>query len=291
VAKQDGRRVIPEEFDELGPDDVKVIIRQTDRGDTIEDADLEAEDFGGFGLTAEDGSDLLTGRIGRGPKGWAGIPPSRSPPFILQAIRQAEQVPPRLDPEGDRAEWLERVERRLEQIERQPTKLDLFREWKYLRLREHTERRIQALYCRRYKPSATLEAKRFPKLPAIATKLLPKIARRQPAAERRAELAGLVAQFLAYGGKVAQCPSEMTTVQLARGKRKIKIGRPLFGERPLTAAERKRRSRAKWKLPIAHRPLRLAPVRCLGSAPDRGRWRRNQCLVTAWSGGFCCVRC
>jgi hypothetical protein len=175
-------------------------------------------------------------------------------------------VPPQVDPERDRAEW----SRRVEQVERQPTKFDLFREWKYSRLGEHTERRIQALYCRRYRPSATLEARRFPKLPAIATKLLPQDSQRQSAATRRADLNDLIAQFFAAGGKVTQCAPETTTAQLAKiERRKIKIGRPLIGERPLTPAERKRRSRAKWKLPNAYRSPTVGarPVPRLRSRP------------------------
>jgi hypothetical protein len=171
-------------------------------------------------------------------------------------MQAAEQnVPPRHTPERDRAEELERLERRLRKLT-EPTDPNagpsasyacgILREERFALLAQHTERRIQALYCRRYKPSRALEAKRFPKLPGVATKLLPKEAKRQPAAERRAELNLLLAD---YDGKITVCPPETTTAK----KRKKKMGRPLIGKRPMTTAERKRRSRAKWKLPNAYR--------------------------------------
>jgi hypothetical protein len=243
VAEQNGRRVIPDEIDELGPDSLKVT--DTDRG-TIEDADLYAENFGGFGLSRKDRTDsLVIGRASRGPKGWAGTQPDGPSPETVQAIREAEQRRPEVTQERDRAEWLDAIER--------PAAgsigLILAREFKFHRLAEHTERRIQKLFCRRYRPSAALEAKRFPRLPTIATKLLLKEARQQPAAECRAELAGLVAEYLAAGGRIKQCPPE---TMAARPEKKI--GRPLIGVQPLTPAERKRRSRANGNFLL--RPLR-----------------------------------
>jgi hypothetical protein len=271
-----------EEWEETASDGLKVTIRETDRGGTVETAALHNENFGGFGDKGLDGPYTARFRAkrrrrpgighnrppvrllkcrhligGAGPTGWAGIQPSGPPPFVCQAVRRAEQKPPRVNPERDRAEWLERVEHRLEQIERQPTKLDLFREWKYSRLREHTERRIRALYTRRYKPSAALEAKRFPKLGKVATKFLPKEARRQPAAERRAELSVFVANYLARGGKIAICSPETTTAQLNKRKTKTKMGRLCIGEKPMSPAERKRRERERKKLEEIK--LRLPP--------------------------------
>jgi hypothetical protein len=72
---------------------------------------------------------------------------------------------------------------------------------------------------------------------------LPKEARQPPAAERRAELNVLVADYLCHRGKVTICPPETTTAQLNKRKTKTKMGRPLIGRRPMTAAERKRRQR------------------------------------------------
>lgn len=250
MTKPKKRRGIPEELDKIGPDSLKVTIRQTDRGDTVEDADLYTENFGGFGLAGEDRGDFLGGRTGRGPKGWAGVPPSGLPPFVQQAIRAAEKL------RGPDLGAPDRVD-------------GVLREEKLSLLAQHTEQRIQALYCRRHKPSAALEAKRFPKLPAIAAKLVPKEARQQPAAERRVELNLLVANYLARGNEIAICPPETTTAQLNKRKTKTKMGRPLIGKRPMTAAERKRRSRAKWKQPTPAAPLQLAKCPAPRLVPDR----------------------
>jgi hypothetical protein len=279
-----------------------VVIRQTDRGDIAETVDLYDEGFGGFGDKGPDGP--YTGRFGvkrkrrpglghnrppvrllkcrhliggGGPTGWAGVQPSEPPPFVRQAIRQAEQKLPHdpwATPGRDRAEELERLERRLRRLE-EPTDPNagpsasfargILREEKFALLAQHTERRIQKLYCRRYKPSAALEAKRFPKLARVATKLLPKEVRRQPAAERRAGLEALVADYLARGGKITACPPETATAQLNKRKTKTKMGRPLIGKRTMTAAERKRRSRAKWKQPTPAAPYSWRNVRHRGS--------------------------
>jgi hypothetical protein len=114
-----------------------------------------------------------------------------------------------------------------------------------------------------------LEAKRFPKLPVVATKLLPKEARRQPAAERRAELSLLLADYLARGGEITICRPETASAQLKKQKPKAKMGRPPIGERPMTAAERKRRSRAKWKQPTPAAPYSLAKCPAPRLVPDR----------------------
>jgi hypothetical protein len=284
VGKREEQRKIPEEIDKIGPDSLKVIIRQTDRGDTVEDADLYDKGFGGFGDKGLDGPHTARFRVkrkpksgighnrppgqlfkcrhligGAGPIGWAGVQPSEPPPFVRQAVRELEQVRP--DPDWrPHADWLETLGRRLGKLD-EPTDPNagpsasfargVLREERFQFLAQHTERRVQKLYCRRYKPSAVLEAKRFPKLPAVATKLLPKEARQPPAAERRAKLNVLVANYLARGGEIAICPPETTTAQLNKRKTKTKMGRPLIGKRPMTAAERKRRSRAKWKQPNA----------------------------------------
>ena len=131
MKKPKKRRGIPEELDKIGPDSLKVIIRQTDRGDTVEDADLYTENFGGFGLAREEAGDFLGGRAGRGPKGWAGVPPSGLPPFVQQAIRAAEKL------RGPDLGAPDRVD-------------GVLREEKLSLLAQHTEQRIQALYCRRH---------------------------------------------------------------------------------------------------------------------------------------------
>src|SRR5262249_26668055 len=79
---------------------------------------------------------------------------------------------------------------------------------KFSFLAQHTEVRIQAAWCRRYRPSRELEAKRFPKLKRIETKLLPKEApgRAQRRATMRAELNALELP------EVTPCPSEWTSV-------------------------------------------------------------------------------
>jgi hypothetical protein len=268
-----------EEWDETAPDGLKVTIRETDRGDTVETSALYDENFGGFGDEGSDGAYTTRFRAkrkrppgighnrppvrvlkcrhligGAGPTGWAGIQPSGPPPFVRQAVRQAEQeLPLWLTPEQDRAEEQERLEWRLDQLEK-PTDpkagpsasfaRGILREEKFQLLAQHTERRIQALHCRRYKPSSALEAKRFPKLGKVATKLLPKEARRQPAAERRAELEVLVADYFARGGKITICPSET----VSKRKTKKKMGRRCIGEKPMSPAERKRRERERRKL-------------------------------------------
>jgi hypothetical protein len=298
VGKRQERRGIPEEIDTIGPDSLKVTIQQTDRGDAVETADLYDEDFGGFGDWGLDGPYTERFRVegkrrlgighspgqllkcrhligGAGPTGWVGVQPSGPPPFVRQAVQAAEQSV-RLwhASECDRAEELERLEWRLKRLV-EPTDPNagpsasyargVLREEKFALLAQHTERRIQALYCRRYKPSAALEAKRFPKLPVVATKLLPKEARRQPAAERRAELSLLLADYLARGGEITICRPETASAQLKKQKPKAKMGRPPIGERPMTAAERKRRSRAKWKQPTPAAPYSLAKCRHRGS--------------------------
>jgi hypothetical protein len=267
-----------EEWEETASDGLKVTIRETDRGDTVETAALHDENFGGFGDKGLDGPYTARFRAkrrrrpgighnrppvrflkcrhligGAGPTGWAGIQPSGPPPSVCQAIRQTEQsVPPCLTPERDWAEEQERLEWRIKQLDESTDPnagpsasfaRGILREERLQLLSQHTERRIQALYCRRYKPSKALEAKRFPKLLVVSTKLLPKEARRQPAAERRAELNALVANYLARGGEIAICPPETTTAQLNKRKTKTKMGRRLIGRRPMTAAERKRRQR------------------------------------------------
>jgi hypothetical protein len=250
VKKRKKRRGIPEELDKIGPDSLKVTIRQTDRGDTVEDANLCDENFGGFGLAREDKGDFLGGRAGRGPKGWAGVLPSEPPPFVQQAIRAAEKL------RGPDLGATDRVDGILDE-EKRPL------------LAQHTERRIQALYCRRHRPSAALEAKRFPRLPALDEKIFPKEARRQPAAERRPELNLLVADYLARGGEITFCPPEMTTAQLKKRKTKTKMGRPPIFGKAMSQAQRKRRSRAKWKQPTPAAPLQLAKCPAPRLVPDR----------------------
>jgi hypothetical protein len=273
VKERKKRRLIPEEIDKIGPDGLKVTIRQTDRGDTIEDADLYDENFGGFGPSDNDGAYTARFRVNRkrsragighnrpparilkcrhllggvGPTGWAGVQSSGPTPFVQQAIRAAEKIRgPDLGPPL-RVEGALRAE-------------------KFPLLAQHTERRIQALFCRHHKPTAALEAKRFPRLPPIATKLVPKEASR-PAAVRRVELKILVAKYLAAGGTITVCPPETTS----KRKMKTKMGRPPIGDKAMTPAERQRRRRAKikWKQPTPAVTLRLAKRPTPRLVPDR----------------------
>lgn len=213
---------------------------------------LEDEYFGGFRPTEKDFSkkkrkdgrycsDGEFSRSGRGPKGWAGEPPDQMPPFARQLVRQAEQVLPQVTPDSRSG----RMADRRDPDDRPLTPhgiLHAERRWFYA---QHTERRVQALYLRRYKPSKKLELKRMPTLTRLpSSPLLTRnyLARglRQIGDDRRVEYELLLARFLAEGGVVRVCPAEKTAAQL----QKRKIGRPSIDGRAMTDAERKQRSRA-----------------------------------------------
>lgn len=212
---------------------------------------------------------------GRWPK-WRKIPVRRavgnqvSFPFSLQAVKQAEQKLPVVTPEQDRAEELERLERRLALFEA-PTNPNsgpstsfargVLREERTEYLSQHIERAIQKTWCSRFKPSKELEAKRFPKLERVKTKLLPKEgpgkAERRIAARDEAER--LTEAYLAQGGAIEDCPSEWP----ARDIEKIvatyespkRLGRPPIGERAITDAERQRKRYAKLRIVKEPPPL------------------------------------
>jgi hypothetical protein len=86
-----------------------------------------------------------------------------------------------------------------------------------------------------------LEDKRLPKLAKIKSKLLPReeLGKAERRLAMRAELERLVPTYLAQGGSITQCPDEKTTRML----NKRPVGRPPIGERAMTVAEKKRRSR------------------------------------------------
>jgi hypothetical protein len=118
--------------------------------------------------------------------------------------------------------------------DRQPTPVSL--EW----LQHKTSRR---------RPSRVLEAKRFPQLPKIETKLLPK---EGPGENARRLEARALAERLTQGAAVTPCPSEWTTSDLekiiAKYKNRKRPGRAPLGECAMTPAERKRRQRQKLNL-------------------------------------------
>ena len=222
---------------------------------------------GSTGLIGHNGGPPITGwlvRAARGPQGWAGVPPDGLPPFVWQALLDEErQVRPDPTPERDRAEELRRLEWRLAQLDK-PTDpnagpsasyaLGVLREERLQLLAQHTERRIQKLYRRRYRPSKALELKRFPKLPSVATKLLPKEAMQPPVQERRAQLEMLVAKYLAKGGKITICPPEKTAAQckavgpLIALRERRKPGRKPIGLIAMSNAERVARHRRRRAL-------------------------------------------
>lgn len=99
--------------------------------------------------------------------------------------------------------------------------------------------RLQALTAR-YTPSRQLEAKRFPVLSKVETKLLPL---EPPGKAERRLAARATAQRLmvAYAALITQCPPETATRML----NKRSVGRPAIGEKAMTATERQRRRREK----------------------------------------------
>jgi hypothetical protein len=116
-------------------------------------------------------------------------------------------------------------------------------------LAPHYERRIQRHVAGWHKPSKALEAKRFPKLPKVKAKLLPKEPGRMLGFgsdldyrnKRRAELKLLVAM---YRGLITECPPETTTAML----NKRPVGRPPIGERAMSNAEKQKRYRDMLRL-------------------------------------------
>jgi hypothetical protein len=183
------------------------------------------------------------------PRRWAAHRPSNGPhPYVIQAARQAEQQVPEPTLERDRAEHLERLGEGLALLA-VPTDPNSGPSRSFARgvlheeragfFGQHTERRVQALFTRRYRPSRALEEKRFPKLAKVKIKLVPKVRGAKP--DLRAELEPLVA---AYQGPITVCPPETTTAKLNKRPR----GRPPDGDRAMTGAERKRRHRNKLRV-------------------------------------------
>jgi hypothetical protein len=262
-----------------------------------------AEDFGA--KSRRDGrhcSDGEFSRSGRGPKGWAaetgwGLVDGQTSsmhehlttrdhwpkwrkvkhqpatsnqvnfPFAHQAIRQAQQTLPLVDPVKDRRESLDG----LAGLPADPpfTPRGILHAERAQLYAQHTERRIQALYCRQFKPSKKLELRRMPVLKRVnKSPLLTKIYLVRESgdvrAAKRPELEGLVAAYLAGGGGVRLCPPEMTAQQVAKLKKapplvvreRRKAGRkPLFGVK-MTDAERQRRSRRNKRLQALVAPER-----------------------------------
>ena len=231
---------------------------------------------------------FLTGR-GSWPK-WRKIKPQRATgnqvnfPFVHQAIRRAEQQRPTVTPERDRADELERQEKRQARLEEwtDPNAGPSAAFARGIRHEEYVwflsrsiERRVQKLFNRQHKPSAKLEAKRLPVLKRV--KANPRLTKeylnrglRSVKDARREFGEHETAKFLAKGGHLHFCLPEKTAKMLDKGgvrsllsrvtqvghtiwvtavpskKKGIakRMGRPLVYERPMTAAERKARERA-----------------------------------------------
>jgi hypothetical protein len=129
---------------------------------------------------------------------------------------------------------------------------------------QHTERRVQALIRRGFKPSRQLEAKRFPTLKRVAASpLLTRdyLSRGLRSAKDAAleECRRLVAQFIAAGGEVRACPPEKLAAQV--GARAPKMGRPPLTGRAMAGRERIARYRAKNK-------NARCPAGVIGSVPS-----------------------
>ncbi len=239
---------------------------------------------------------ITTNRTPRGkaaPRKWAADRPSNGPhPYVMQAARQAEQQVPEPTLERDRAEHLEHLGERLALLA-VPTDPNsgpsrsfargILHEERAAFFGQHTERRVQALFTRHYRPSRALEEKRFPKLAKVNTKLVPKA--RGPKPDLRAELEPLIA---AYDGPITACPPETTTAKLNKRPR----GRPPDGDRAMTGAERKRRHRIKLRV-IAETsppPSGDANVRTVSKHQRRGRsWRagsKRRCRRSGFSAAI-----
>jgi hypothetical protein len=236
---------------------------------------LEQEYFGGFKPDA-DRSDNLAGknnfpkpergvklhtlpreqrgfagyRLPKGARGWAADRPPNITPAQRQALRQAEQELPVLDPEPNRYTWKflpspskevapdglpfsPRTIRHLEQVDFNS---------------RYAER--ARLGINRRRASRKLELARMPVLKRVAanpllTNTYLDRATGDVRARQQTECAALVEKYLAAGVIIQKCPAETTTAML----RKPKMGRPLLSAAPMTAAERKRRSRQKTATP------------------------------------------
>jgi hypothetical protein len=199
---------------------------------------------------------------GHWPK-WRKIPLQRAVgnqvnfPFAHQAVKQVEQKRPAVTPEQDRAKELDRLARRLELLaaptdpNNRPSRsfaCGVFHEEKISFLAQHAERAIQTAWCRRYRPSRELEAKRFPKLKRIELRMLPpegpgKAERREA---MRAELSALELPA------ITPCPSEWTSAELNAILKKYETrkqrGRKPLGAVAMTAAQRKQRQRDKLRI-------------------------------------------
>jgi hypothetical protein len=101
----------------------------------------------------------------------------------------------------------------------------------------------------RRRPSRALEAKRFPRLPKIETKLLPNAA---PGKGARKLAARALAEELTKGVAVTACPAGWSSCELEsiieKYENRKRPGRPPLGKSAMPPAERKRRQRQKLKL-------------------------------------------
>jgi hypothetical protein len=215
----------------------------------------------------------------RAPRRWAAPQPSNGAyPFILKKEieheahqrgrdaakqRQFEQAI-NFNPEREKAEHQERMAERETALD-EPYGKDKHRyargiyhlEYREM-LAQHTERRIQALKCRHYKPSKALELKRFPQLARVETKLWPREHGRglgyaslpEWREAQRRELDQLVTAYSAFVAPPTACPPETTTRMLDKMRKKRPVGRPTVFDRAMTSTERSRRRRSPDKTRI-----------------------------------------
>jgi hypothetical protein len=210
-------------------------------------------------------------------------------PFAQQAIKQAEQELPFVNPKWDHEELIAQRERLSAFVNREfvgllgdnpgcdPVIRHLERADFYA---QHTERRVQALFLRGFKPSKKLELKRLPKLRRLASN--PLLTNdflyrgfRQTKDDRRAECALLVARFEAEGSLIQVCPPEKTAAQL----NKKKMGRPPKFGRAMTPKERKRLERELKALPPQERnePSTAVPMPLRAAVP--GTYPRYEAII------------
>jgi hypothetical protein len=192
--------------------------------------------------------------------------------FVHQAVRLAEQKLPVVNPERDAAEDLERWARHQEWLaslgitdptDRPFTPSGIVHQERATFYAQHTERRVQALFLRQYKPSKKLELKRFPTLKRIAANplLTESYLARESAevrATKRPEAEAAIAAFLAAGGQVQRCPPEMTAARAVKlkPKRRRKPGRKPIGPVAMTTTERVRKHRRQKRLQALVTPER-----------------------------------
>jgi hypothetical protein len=285
---------------ETAPERLQIPTKPVLVGDVVEiRANLEQEYFGGFRrLSPKDHEGPLWNRVlgrvdttverfgrqvawQRAPRRWAAEQPTGPHPFIRQAVREAEQLPPEPTPEYEVRHPHRRcnpcrcliAQQRFALLEVKNTEnrarfargiLREERDW----FREQLKRRLERQQVRcQFKPSVLLEQKRFPKLGRVATKLVPK---GRTKAALRDELEELVPLF---EGEIKVCPPETTTAKL----NKRLVGRPPKFGQTMSDNDRQRLCRANKKLKQKFAVIEIKPqeqphdgIRKFGSATVAG---------------------